>query len=188
MRELRAVVLGLFIVLVIVLAVHFWHAPSREFRHVRGYRVEIAKTENGGRKHVSFHVPMSALARIASLVPVSDIGGTRVDWSEGHVTAKEILDAADRSKPGEPGVITKDHNKIEVQADGAAIEIKVSDDWNKRVSVRLPRSLVQSFTADTRVTPKDILRRLDELGPGDVVVVQDRDEEVKITAEGIKIN
>ena len=30
---------------------------------------------------------------------------------------------------------------------------------------------------------RDILRKLDELGPGDVVVVKDRDKEVTITAE-----
>ena len=185
MRELRAVVLGIFVVLVIVLLVHFWRAPGREYRRVRGYRVEIAKTEDGGRKHVSFRVPMSALARIASFVPVADIGGNaRADWGDAHVTAKEILDAADKSRPGEPGVITKDHAKIEVQADGPAIEIRVADDWNKSVRIRLPRSLIQSFSSDSRVAPKDILKRLDELGPGEVIVVKDRDEEVTITAEG----
>jgi CelD/BcsL family acetyltransferase involved in cellulose biosynthesis len=187
MRELRAVVLGLFILLLIALGINAWNRPGREYRRIRGYRVEISKTETGGggRKHVAFTVPMSALARIASLAPVSDIGGNaKADWGEGQVTARDILDAAERSKPGEPGIIEKDHKKIEVQADGAAIEIHVTDDWNKSVRVRLPRSLVQSFSDDSRVSPRDILRRLDEMGPGDVVVVKDRDEEVTITAQG----
>jgi len=185
MKEVRAVVLGLFVVLMIVLAYNCWSRPGREYRHVRGYRVEISKSENGGRRHVAFNVPMSALARIASLAPVTDIGGSaRADWGEARVTARDILEAADKSRPGEPGVITKDHNKIEVQADGAAVEIHVTDDWGKSVRVRLPRSLVESFTGDSRVSPRDILKKLDELGPGDVVVVKDKDEEVTITAEG----
>lgn len=186
MREVRAVVLGLFVVLIFIMGINLWRRPGREFHRVRGYRVEIAKTENGSRRHISFHVPMSALARIASLSPVADIGGSaRADWGDGSVTARDILDAADKSKPGEPGVITaKDHSRIEVQADGAALEIHVVDDWNKSVRVRLPRSLVETFTNDSRVSPRDILKKLDELGPGDVVVVKDRDEEVTITAEG----
>jgi hypothetical protein len=185
MREVRAVVLGLFIVLLIAMGINFWNRPGREFRRIRGYRVEISKMEDGSRRHVAFTVPMSALARIASLAPVADIGGSaKADWGEGHVTAQDILDAADKSRPGEPGVIEKDHSKIEVQADGGAIEIHVTDDWNKSVRVRLPRSLVQSFSGDSRVSPRDILRRLDEMGPGDVVVVKDRDEEVTITAQG----
>ena len=65
MREVRAVVLGLFVVLIFIMGINIWRRPGREFRHVRGYRVEIAKTENGSRRHISFHVPMSALARIA---------------------------------------------------------------------------------------------------------------------------
>jgi hypothetical protein len=185
MREVRAVVFGLFIVLLVAMGINFWTRPGREYHRVRGYRVEISKSENGGRKHVAFTVPMSALARIASFAPVTDIGGSaKADWSDARLTARDILDAAARSRPGEPGIIEKDHNKIEVQADGAAIEIHVTDDWNKSVRVRLPRSLVESFSSDSRVSPRDILRKLDELGPGDVVVVKDRDEEVTITAEG----
>lgn len=185
MREVRAVVLGLFVVLIFILGINLWRRPGREFHRVRGYRVEIAKNENGARRHISFRVPMSALARIASLSPVADIGGTaRADWGDGSITAREILDAADKSKPGEPGLITKANSRIEVQADGPALEIHVVDDWNKSVRVRLPRSLVETFTSDSRISPRDILKKLDELGPGDVVVVKDRDEEVTITAEG----
>ena len=69
-------------------------------------------------------------------------------------------------------------------AQGAALEIQVHDDWDKSVRIRLPRSLVESFSKDSRISPRDILKKLDELGPGDVVSVHDRDEEVIITAEG----
>jgi len=187
MREVRAVVLGLFVVLLLAMGLNFWNRPGREYHRIRGYRVEISKNDDkgSGRRHVAFTVPMSALARISSLSPVSDFGGNaKADWGDASVTARDILDAADRSRPGEPGVIERDHNKIAVQADGAAIEIHVTDDWNKSVKVRLPRSIVESFSSDSRISPRDILKRLDELGPGEVIVVKDRDEEVTITAQG----
>jgi hypothetical protein len=184
MREVRAVVFGILVVLLVLLAVTVWRRPGREYRHIRGYRVEIRKTEDGSQRHIAFTVPMSALARIASLSPVADFGGhMRADWGDGQVTARDILDAADKSSPGQPGVITKDHSRIEVQADGRALDIQVRDDWDKTIRIRLPRSIVESFSKESRVSPRDILHRLDDLGPGDVVSVHDRDQEVTITAE-----
>lgn len=185
MREVRAVVLGVVVVILVALAISFWRRPSRDFHRVGGYRVEIRKSEDGQKRHIAFSVPMSAIARLASLAPVSDIGGNmRADFGDGHVNAREILDAAGRSAPGKPGVIERDHNKIEVMSDGPAIEIVVRDEWDKNVRIRVPRSLVEGFSSDTRISPHDILKKLDELGPGDVVSVHDRDNEVTITAEG----
>jgi hypothetical protein len=185
MRDVRAVVVGLLVVILAALAISFWRRPEREFRRVRGYRVEIRKTEDGTKRHVAFTVPMSLVARMASLIPVSDIGGNmRADWGDGEVTARDILDAAGQSEPGKPGVITRPHSRIEVTADGAVLDILAKDDWDKSVRIRVPRALVESLSRESRVTPKDILHRLDELGPGDVVSIHDRDNEVTITAQG----
>jgi hypothetical protein len=183
-KEIRAVVIGLLVVVLVALAVSVWRRPSREFRHVKGFRVEIQKNDGGHRKHVSFHVPMSLIARMATFVPMADLGGDfRADWADRDLTAKDILDAADRSKPGQPGEIKRDRATIEVTADGSAIEILVKDEWDKTVRVRVPRSLIESLSAEKRISPREILRRLDELGPGDIVVIRDRDDEVTITAE-----
>ncbi len=184
MREVRAVVLGLVVIILVALGISFWRRPSRDFHRVGGYRVEIRKLDGGQKRHIAFTVPMSAIARLASLAPVSDIGGNmKADFGDGHVNAREILEAAGRSAPGKPGLIERDHDRIEVMADGPAIEIVVKDEWDKNVKIRVPRSLVEGFTAETRITPHDILKKLDELGPGDVVSVHDRDSEVTITAE-----
>src|SRR6266852_1233104 len=74
MKEVRAVVVALLILVVIAIAVAFWRRPARELTRVRGYRVEIEKNEGGSRKHVSFTVPITLVARIASFVPFADIG------------------------------------------------------------------------------------------------------------------
>ena len=66
MKEVRAVVIGLAIVVLVAMAWAFWHRPAREFHKIRGYRVEIQKTEGGDRKHLSFSIPIVTLARIAS--------------------------------------------------------------------------------------------------------------------------
>ncbi len=184
MKETRAVVLGLFVIAIVAIGIAFWRRPAREFKHVRGYKVEIEKSEGGSTKHISFTVPMTLVARIASMIPFSDVGANvRNDWDNGNVTPADILDAADRSAPGKPGEITKDHTKIEVTTEGSALEIAVHDDWDRNVRVRVPRALVESLSGQKRVSPRDILRRLDEMGPGDIVVIRDRNDQVTITAQ-----
>ena len=184
MKETRAVVLGLFVVILVAIAFASWHRPSRELKHVKGYRVEIEKSEGGTKRHVSFSVPMGLIARITSLAPIADFGTDfKTDWDSGDLTARDILNAASESAPGKPGVITRGATKIEVTADGTAINIAIKDDWGKSVQVRVPRALVESLSDQKRISPKDILKKLDEMGPGDIVVVRDHDNEVTITAE-----
>lgn len=183
MKEVRAVVIGVLVIVLVAIALAVWRRPAREFHHVRGYRVDIQKSEGGRRKHVSFTVPMALIARIATFVPLGD-WHSRNDWGDSNLTARDILDAADKSAPGQPGVIVHDRNRIEVTGQGAAVEILVKDEWGKTVRVRVPRALIESVSGEKRVTPHDILKRLDELGPGDIVVIRDGEDEVTITAEG----
>jgi hypothetical protein len=184
MKEVRAVVLGLLVLVLVALAVSVWRRPARELTHLSGFRVEVQKTEGGSRKHVSFHIPISVVARAASLIPVSNFGGDwGSDWSDGNLTARDILDAADKSAPGKPAEIERGRKRIEVTAEGAAVEIVVKDEWDKSVRIRVPRALLEGLSSDKRISPREILKRLDELGPGDVVVIHDRDDEVTITAE-----
>ena len=75
-----------------------------------------------------------------------------------------------------------DHT-IEVTAEGTALNILVKDDWGKTVQLRVPRAIVESLSGDRDITPKEILQRIDELGPGEMVTVHDGDKEVTITAE-----
>ncbi|HKD11895.1 MAG TPA: hypothetical protein VKE50_07455 [Thermoanaerobaculia bacterium] len=184
MKETRAVVLGVLIVVVVAIAVAVWRRPAHEFKRVRGYHVEIQKTENGSSKHLSFTVPMTLVARVATMVPFTDLGSDiRNDWGNGDVTPRDILDAADRSSPGKPAEITRDHLRLQVSTEGNAIEIQIRDDWDRNVRVRVPRALVESLSGQKRLSPRDILQKLDEMGPGDVVVIKDRDDQVTITAQ-----
>ena len=107
----------------------------------------------------------------------------RTDWGKGDISPRQILDAAKESEPGKPGVIKKDETVIEVQADGDVLEIDVKDDWDKHVHMRIPRVLVEALSEDGKISTSEILRKLDELGPGDVVTIKDRDSEVTITAQ-----
>ena len=185
MKEIRAVVLGLFVVLLVLLALAVWRRPAVEFSHVRAYRVEVRERDGGSTRHVSFTIPTNFVARIAKLVPIDSIGGDlRADWGRGgDVTPRDILDAAAASTPEKAGLIKRDDYTIEVTPDGPALEIVIKDNWDKTVMVRLPRAIVESFGGGQPITTRDILKKLDELGPGDVVVVKERDKEVTITAE-----
>ncbi len=184
MKEVRAVVLGLLVVVLAAIALAFWRHPAPEFTRIKGYRVEIREKEGDTTRKVSFSVPSNLVARIARLAPIRDIGGDlRADWGDDKISARQILEAADRSSPGQPGVIEKDDARIEVTADGSALEIVVKDEWNKTVRLRVPRSFVESVSGERNISPRDILRHLDELGPGEVVTIRDGDDEVTITAE-----
>ena len=184
MKETRAVVLGLLVIVLVAIAISIWRRPAREFHRIKGFRVEINKTEGGSRKHVAFTVPMSLVARVGYLIPMAEVGGDlKADWGDGNVTARDILDAARKSSAGQPGVIERDRNRIEVTAEGSALEILVKDEWDKSIRVRVPRALIESFSDEKRLSARDILKRLDELGPGDVVVIRDRGDEVTITAQ-----
>lgn len=184
MKEVRAVVMGLLVLVLIGVGISVWRRPARELKHLGGFRVEVVKNERGSRKHVSFHIPISVVARVASFVPISDFGGDwSSDWSDHNLTARDILEAADRSSPGKPVEIERGNKRIDVTAEGQAVEIAVKDEWDKIVRIRVPRALLEGLSSDKRISPREILRRLDELGPGDVVVIRDRDDEVTITAE-----
>ncbi len=183
MKEIRAVVLGLVVLILVAAALAFWRRPAPEFARVKGFKVEVKEREGDSTHRVTFSVPSSLVARVAKLSPIRRFGGEiKSDW-DGDVTPREILDAAAASAPGKPGVIKRGNDTIEVLADGTALAIDIKDDWGKSVHLRVPRAVVESFSGDREITPKEILERIDELGPGDVVVVRDGDKEVTITAE-----
>ena len=184
MKEIRAVVLGMVVLVIVAAAIAFWRRPAPEFARVKGFRVDVRETENGSTHRVSFSVPSSLVARIAKMAPIRSFGGDfHGKWDEGEVSPREILDAAASSAPGKPGVIKHNDHTIEVMAQGTALDIVVRDDWGKTVHLRVPRAIVESFSGDRDITPKEILERIDELGPGDVVTVHDGSKEVTITAE-----
>lgn len=184
MKETRAVVLGIIVVVLVATGIAVWRRPARELRNVKSYRVEVQKTEGDSRRRLSFNVPVSLVARIASLAPIREIGGDiRADWGHGEVSPQDILEAADKSEPGKPGVLERDGNRIEVTSEGSALHILVKDDWGKEVRIRLPRVLVETVNERRNLSVKDILRRLDELGPGEVVEIRDSDGQVTITAQ-----
>ena len=191
-KEARAVVLGLFVVVIAALALSYWRRPSVEFKRIKGFRVEVKKTEGDQTRRVSVNVPVSLLAQLSRLASLDSLGGDiRADWGHGDVTPKQILAAAAESSPGKPGVIKKDMSTIEVSADGDALVIDVKDEWDKNVHIRLPRTLVEAFADDHPLSTREILRRLDELDPGDVVTIKDHDSEVTITAQprrGLRIS
>lgn len=184
MKEVRAIVVGLVVVVLVAIALAYWRRPAPEFARIKGYRVEVREKDGDSVRKVSFTVPSNLVARVAKLAPMREIGGNlKAQWNDESICARDILDAADRSAPGKPGLIEKDGKKIEVSAEGSVLEIVVTDDWNKMVRLRVPRGLIESFSWKGNISPRDILRRLDELGPGEVVMIKDGSDEVTITAE-----
>jgi len=184
MKELRAVVLGVVVVLVVAVMLAFWNRPSKEFTRIKEFKVEVRERDGDSTRHLSFKVPTTLISRIAKLSHLDAIGGGNLttDWGKGDVRVQDILEAADKSEPGKPGVIEKGDSKIEVTDDKGTLAIDVKDSWDKHVHIRLPRSVIEGLSEERSISTSEILHRLDELEPGDVVTIQDSDSEVTITA------
>ena len=183
MREIRAIVVGLLVVVVAALAMAYWRRPAAEFTRIKEFRVEIKNRDGDATRHLTFTVPTNLLSRIAHLSHLDSIGGSVTkDWGNGDVSVQDILDAADKSAPGKPGVIEKGDSKIEVVDDSGTLSIDVKDSWDKHVHVRLPRSVIEGLSEERSISVSEILRRLDGLDPGDVVNIRDSENEVTITA------
>jgi|SRR6187200_1118871 len=185
-KEIRAVVLGLLVVVIFGVGLAYWRRPGAEFRRIRAFHVQVKKKDGGETRTLSFNVPVGLLAQLTRLAHIENFeSDLQREFEKGEITPREILDAADESEEGpdgKPGVIKKDDATIEVRKDGSAIRIDVQDDWDKKVHIRVPRSLIEAFSDDNRLSVRDIIHRLDELDPGDVVTIQDHDDEVTITA------
>jgi hypothetical protein len=184
-KETRAIVLGLFVVVLFALGLSFWRGPARDFQKIRGFRVEVRTKESDETRRMSFNVPVALLAQLTRIARIDDAidGDVRAAWDNQEITPKQILEAADQSTEEKPGMIEHDDTKVEVRRDGDAILLDIHDDWDKKVHIRVPRSLIEVFADDRPISTRDILRRLDELDPGDVVTIRDRDNEVTITAQ-----
>ena len=182
-KEVRAVVLGLFVVVLAAMALAYWRKPAPEFRRIKEFKVEVVEKDGDSTRRASVRVPTRLVAGLAKLIPMKDLkADLEAEWGKGDVTPRDILDAADQSKPGTPGVIKKDDATVEVLAEGTSLEIDVKDSWDKHVHVRLPRVLVEGFADDSSLSIAEILRRLDELEPGDFVKFNDGDSEITVTA------
>lgn len=183
MKEVRAIVLGLVVVLLAAMVLAFWNRQPAEFTRIREFKVEVRQKDGDSTRRMSFRVPTSLLSRIAKLAHLDSVGGNiATDWGNGDVRVQDILEAADRSAPGKPGVIEKGDSKIEVVDESGTLSIDVRDSWDKHVHVRLPRSVIEGLSEEHSISTSEILHRLDQLEPGDVVTIKDADSEVTITA------
>jgi hypothetical protein len=184
-KEVRAVVFGLVVVVLAALAVSFWRGPAREFHRIRSFHVDVKKRDGDEIRRMSFNVPVTLLAQLTRIAHLDDAfdRDIRRAWDSNDITPREILDAADESDADKPGIIKKDDKTIEVRTAGDQILIDVRDEPDETVHIALPRHLVEVFAEDHPLSTRDLMRRLDELNPGDPVTIRHGDDEVVITAE-----
>lgn len=191
MKETRAVVAGLMVVLVVALAWGFFRRPAPGMRRVRSFRVQVDGIRDGRHKHISMRIPGFLVAKVSGLASHAWDDADFTDWNfdgeEGgtRVTPKDILNAADKSTPGHPSPIPL-HNgqdRLDVTQEGQTIRIGVFAHARRDVEVVAPRPLVERLAQEKPLSLRELLRRIDELGPGELVTVTSDDATVKVTAE-----
>lgn len=192
MKETRAIVVGLVVVVVVALCWGFFRRPAPGMRRVRSFRVQIDDQRDGRRKHVSVRIPGFLVGKVSSLASHAWDEGDFTEWDfsgdEGHVriTPRDILDAADRSQPDKPTPIPireGGDDRLEVSREGDAVRIVVYDHGRHDVEITAPRTLVAGLSQEKALSPRELLKRIDDLGPGELVTVRSEDATIKVTAE-----
>ena len=192
MKETRAIVLGLVVVLVVALVWGFFRRPAPGMRRVRSFRVQIDGDRDGRRKHVSVRIPGFLVGKVSSLASHAWDEGDFTVWDfsgeEGHVriTPRDILDAADKSAPGKPVAIPireGGDDRLEVSREGDVIHIVVFDHGRHDVEITAPRPLIAGLSQEKALSLRELLKRIDDLGPGELVTVTSEDATIRVTAE-----
>lgn len=193
MRELRAIVLGLVVVVLIALGWGFFRRPAPGMTRVRSFRVEINGHENGRDKHISVRLPGFLVGKVSQLVSHSWDNDDWRDWTfsaggdERRLTPRDILEAAEKGTPEHPSriAIHGDDEALDVFQDGTEVRVHVIHDGGRReAEIVLPKPLLAGLAQEKPISPKEILRRIDSLGPGEIVSIRSEDGNVRIVAEG----
>ena len=193
MKELRAVVLGVVVVLLVAVVWGFWKRPAAGMRRVRSFRVEIDGNEHGRERHVSVRIPGFLVSKVSNLASHAWENGDWNDWNfdfDGEtrrITPKEILDAADKSQPDKPSVVQihGDEDRLEVSVDSGIVRIKVlCHNHRRQAEIEVPRLLLEGLAQEKPISPRELLQRIDTLGPGEVVSITSDEGKVRILALG----
>jgi hypothetical protein len=193
MKELRAIVLGLVVVVLIALVWGFLRRPATGMTRVRSFRVEIDGRENGREKHISVRLPGVLVGKVSQLVSHSWENDDWRDWTfevdgeNRRITPREILEAAEKSSPGHPTRIEihGGNEALDVIAEGDEVRVHVLHDGARReAEIVLPKILLAGLAQEKPISPREILRRIDSLGPGQIVSIRSEDGNVRVVAEG----
>ena len=57
-KELRAVVLGIFVVVLVMIGISLWRRPSRELKHLRGFKVAHRSVPWAGGRKLAVTIPL----------------------------------------------------------------------------------------------------------------------------------
>src|SRR5262249_20171279 len=94
-RETRAIVLGLFVVVLFAIGLSVWRKPAAEFRRIRAFHVQVKKQDGGETRTMSFNVPVSLLAQLTRLAHIENFeSDMRSELEKSEITPRQILDAA----------------------------------------------------------------------------------------------
>ncbi len=193
MKELRAAVLGVVVVVLIAIVWGFVRRPMPGMTRVRSFRVEIDGHENGRDKHISVRLPGFLVGKVSQLVSRTWEDDDWRDWSltvdgeDRRITASEILAAAEKSSPGHPTRIALHggEDSLDVVSDAGEVRVHVLREGGRRdAEIILPKALLAGLAQEKPITPREILHRIDTLGPGEIVSIRSEDGSVRVIAEG----
>jgi hypothetical protein len=192
MKEVRAVVLGLIVVALLALLWGFFRRPAPGMKRVGSFRVEIHDREGGRHNDISVRIPGFLAGKAIKLATEAFTDENLRDYRfvsddrETVVTPRDILEAARRSSPDKPVSIDLGRHdaRLEVSRAGTDIRVVVRDeDRDRQAEILVPETLLEGLAQDQPLSARELLGRIDGLGPGEIVSIRTDDAEVRITAE-----
>jgi hypothetical protein len=192
MKETRAIVLGLVVVVIIAFCWSFFRRPAAGMKRVRSFRVEIRGEKHGEPQNISLRIPGYFVGKAVQMASKGwerawRRGSEGFDFDGTSITPKEILEAADRSRPGSPATIEIDRGRgrMDVSREGASVRLSVHGEGERHgAEIVIPRALIESLAQEEPLSPREVLARIDQMGPGDLVSIKSDEAEVRVTAEG----
>jgi hypothetical protein len=190
MKDTRAIAIAVAVLAVVVVFWAYVRHPAPGMRRVRAFRVEIHGQEDGHRRDVSVRIPGFLVGKAVHMASRAwderRREGRGFQFNGVTITPREILEAADKSASGHPGSIEVGDGKgtLQVSKEGSAIRIGFHRDNEEHGEILVPRALLERLAQDEPISPRELLERIDEMGPGDLVLIKGENGEVRISAEG----
>ena len=157
-KEVRAVVLGLVVVVLAAIALAFWRGPAPEFRRIKGFRVEVV--EKGRRRDPPDGLPRprrpARRPRDAHPLDESFDGDLREAWGKGRRHAPRH---SRRGRPEQartsPGSSRRTTRPSRSAPRATSLEIDVKEELGQaRAHPPAPATWSKCFAEDHRASPR----------------------------------
>ncbi len=167
-KDVRAVVLGLLVVVLVAMGFAMLARPGPGVHAAQGIPGRGEEDRRRRDAHLPLHGPGRPWSRGSRGSPGWITSSTATFGRPGTTATSRLARSwtpRTPATPEQPGVIEERRTRVEVRSKDGSLLIDVKDNWDQQGAHRGPPPLVEVFVDDEPLTTREMLQRLDELGP-----------------------